>query len=195
VDGVVTSRPTNWGTTLTNSRSCAIEGVGGYYFPDRPNNLRAEFVPSSGKWTDIHPYDSDTNNYTDNYLRLIFKHGATPSGATYAYTLLPAMTPSEVKGYAYNPQTTILSNTETVQAVKNPALGVVAANFWDSAGGKADLLTVNRSCSVITKEAYNSIAVGISDPSQNLSGPNGIITVTLDARLQHHLLEYVFRLR
>ena len=180
IDGVSTSRTLNWGTTLTSPKSCAIEGVGGYYFPDSPNNIRAEFVPSSGKWTDIHPYDSDTNNYTDNYLRLIFKHGATPSGATYAYTLLPMMNPSEVTGYAYHPQTTILGNTGTVQAVKNPALGVVAANFWSSAGGTADLLTVNKSCSVISRETYNSISVGLSDPSQSLAGPGGVITVTLN---------------
>ena len=180
VDGVATSRPLNWGTTLTSPKSCAIEGVGGYYFPDSPNNIRAEFVPSSGKWTDVHPTDSDTNNYTDNYLRLIFKHGATPSGATYAYTLLPTMTPGEVTGYAYNPQATILSNTDTVQAVKNPALGVVAANFWNSAGGTADLLTVNKSCAVIARETYNSISVGLSDPSQTLTGPGGVVTVTLN---------------
>jgi len=180
VDGVATSRALNWNTTLTSPKSCAIEGVGGYYFPDSPNNIRAEFVPSSGKWTDIHPYDSDTATYTDNYLRLIFNHGARPSGATYAYTLLPTMTPSEVGGYAYNPQTTILSNTETVQAVKNSALGVVAANFWGSIGGTADLLTVNKSCSVISRETYNSISVGLSDPSQSLAGPGGLITVTLN---------------
>ena len=180
VDGVATSRPLNWGATLTSPKSCAIEGVGGYYFPDSPNNIRAEFVPSSGKWTDVHPTDSDTNNYTDNYLRLIFKHGATPSGATYAYTLLPTMNPGEVAGYAYNPQTTILSNTDTVQAVKNPALGVVAANFWNSAGGTADLLTVNKSCAVIARETYNSISVGLSDPSQTLAGPGGVVTVTLN---------------
>jgi hyaluronate lyase len=179
VDGVATSRSLNWGATLSKPKSCAIEGVGGYYFPDSPDNIRAEFVPSSGKWTDVHPYDSDTNNYTDNYLRLIFKHGSRPSSATYAYTLLPAMTPSEVAGYAYNPQTTILSNTATIQAVKNFGLGVVAANFWDSAGGTADLLTVNKSCAVIARETYNSISVGISDPSQTLTGPAGVITVTL----------------
>lgn len=180
VDGVATSRSLNWGTTLTRPKSCAIEGVGGYYFPDSPNNIRAEFVPSSGTWTDIHPTDSDTTTYTDNYLRLIFNHGARPSGATYAYTLLPAMAPSEVAGYAYNPQTTILSNTDTLQAVKNPALGVVAANFWNSAGGTADLLQVNKSCSVISRETYNSISVGLSDPSQSLAGPGGVITVTLN---------------
>ena len=180
VDGVATSRSLNWGATLTSPKSCAIEGVGGYYFPDSPNNIRAEFVPFSGKWTDIHPTDSDTATYTDNYLRLIFNHGARPSGATYAYTLLPAMTPSEVAGYAYNPQTTILSNTDTVQAVKNPALGVVAANFWNSGGGTADLLTVNKSCSVIARETYNSISIGLSDPSQSLTGPGGVITVTLN---------------
>jgi len=180
VDGVATSRPLNWGATLTSPKSCAIEGVGGYYFPDGPTNIRAEFVPSSGKWTDVHPYDSDTATYTDNYLRLIFNHGARPSGATYAYTLLPAMNPSEVAGYAYNPQTTILSNTDTVQAVKNPTLGVVAANFWSSTGGTADLITVDKSCSVIVRETYNSISVGLSDPSQTLTGPGGLITVTLN---------------
>lgn len=180
VDGVATSRSLNWGATLSKPKSCAIEGVGGYYFPDSPDNIRAEFVPSSGKWTDVHPYDSDTNNYTDNYLRLVFKHGSRPSAATYAYTLLPAMTPSEVAGYAYNPQTTILTNTETIQAVKNPALGVVAANFWNNVGGTADLLTVNKSCSVIARETYNSISVGLSDPSQTLTGPGGLITVTLN---------------
>ena len=179
VDGVATSRSLDWSTTLTSPKSCAIEGVGGYYFPDSPNNIRAEFVPSSGKWTDIHPSDSDVATHTDNYLRLIFNHGASPSGATYAYTLLPAMTPSEVAGYAYNPQTTILSNTDTVQAVKNPALGVVAANFWDGAGGTADLLEVNKSCSVISRETYNSISVGIADPTQSLTGT---ITVTLNGR-------------
>jgi hyaluronate lyase len=180
VDGVATSRLLNWGATLGSPKSCAIEGVGGYYFPDGPNNIRAEFVPSSGTWTGIHPYDSDTATYTDNYLRLIFNHGARPSGATYAYTLLPTMTPSEVAGYAYNPQTTILNNTDTVQAVKNPTLGVVAANFWNSAGGTIDLLTVNKSCAVITRETYDSISVGLSDPSQTLTGPGGVITVTLN---------------
>jgi hyaluronate lyase len=180
VNGVATLRPLNWSTTLSSPKSCAIEGVGGYYFPDSPNNIRAEFIPSFGTWTGIHPYDSDTATYTDNYLRLIFNHGAGPSGATYAYTLLPAMTPSEVAGYAYNPQTTILSNTDTVQAVKNPTLGVVAANFWNSAGGTADLLTVNKSCSVIVRETYNSISVGLSDPSQTLTDPEGLITVTLN---------------
>jgi hyaluronate lyase len=180
VNGVATLRPLNWNTTLSSPKACAIEGVGGYYFPDSPNNIRAEFIPSSGTWTSIHPYDSDTATYTDNYLRLIFNHGAGPSGATYAYTLLPAMTPSEVARYAYNPQTTILRNTDTVQAVKNPTLGVVAANFWNSAGGTADLLTVNKSCSVIVRETYDSISVGLSDPSQTLTGPGGVITVTLN---------------
>jgi hyaluronate lyase len=123
---------------------------------------------------------NETKRNIARVIRLIFNHGARPAGATYAYTLLPTMTPSEVAGYAYNPQTTILSNTDTVQAVKNPTLGVVAANFWDSAGGTADLLTVNKSCAVIVRETYNSISVGIADPTQSLTGPGGLITVTLN---------------
>jgi hyaluronate lyase len=181
VNGASTSRSLGSSGVLTNLTNCAIQGVGGYHFFDSPGNLQAAFQQSSGTWGAIHPGDSDTKTYTNNYLKLYYRHGVRPTNATYAYTLLPAMTPSEVKGYAYNPQTTILSNTATVQAVKNPALGIVAANFWDSTGGTADLLTVNRSCSVITKETYNSIAVGISDPSQSLTNNAiGIITVDLD---------------
>jgi hyaluronate lyase len=90
------------------------------------------------------------------------------------------MAPSAVAGYARNPQSTIVANTTSIQAVKNPVLGTVAANFWGSSGGTADIITANRACSVITYETAGRMSVGISDPSQSLSGPNGTITVTLN---------------
>jgi hyaluronate lyase len=61
--------------------------------------------------------------------------------------------------------------------VKKPALGVVAANFWTNGISSADLITVNGKSSVITLESSNSIAVGISDPTQT---NKGTITVTLN---------------
>ena len=180
VNGVQTSRALSSSTTLSSLSSCAIEGLGGYYFYNSPGNVQAAFEQNSGTWGAIHPGDSDTATYTDNYLKLYFNHGGNPANATYAYAILPTMTPSAVAGYARNPQSTIVANTTSIQAVKNSVLGTVAANFWGSTGGTADIITANRACSVITYETAGRMSVGISDPTQSLSGPNATITVTLD---------------
>ena len=187
--------PTTWAIPRTVSTStsptwCALDGVAGYYFPEGASNLQAQFTSDSGSWKTINPTDSDTNNYTDYYLKLLFKHGASPTNAKYAYVILPNRTVSSVKGYAYNPDIRILSNTEPtgtttgVQAVKSEILGVVAANFWaktsgSDTGGTADFIAVNKQCSVIVKETYNTLSVGVADPTQSNTGA---ITVTLNGR-------------
>jgi len=188
-----------WATPVTvasgtNSTWCVLDGVAGYYFPQGGSNLQAKFASSTdysdGKWKTINPTDSNTNIYTDYYLKLWFNHGATPTGAKYAYVILPNRSVSGMKAYAANPDVTILSNTEPtsttsgIQAVKSKVLGVVAANFWAKTngldnGGTADIITVNKQCSVIAKETANSISVGVSDPTQSNTGT---IIVTLNGR-------------
>ncbi|NBS40858.1 MAG: hypothetical protein EBS73_16720, partial [Betaproteobacteria bacterium] len=180
VNGTSTSRTLGSSNTLTNPTNCAIEGVGGYHFFDNPGNLQVAFQQSSGTWGAIHPGDSDTNSYTNNYLKLYYRHGVRPTNATYAYALLPTMSPAAVAGYGRNPQTAIIANTTSVQAAKNAVLGAVGANFWSANGGTADLITANKACSVMTYESTDRISVGVADPSQSLSGTNGVVTVTLD---------------
>jgi hyaluronate lyase len=97
---------------------------------------------------------------------------------------------SSVKAYAANPDVTILSNTEPtsttpgIQAVKSQILGVVAANIWAKTvgpdnGGTIDSISVSKQCSVIVKETYNTLSVGVADPTQSNTGT---ITVTLNGR-------------
>ena len=177
-------------TTGTGATWCALEGVGGYYFPNGASNLQAQFTSDSGSWQTINPTDSDATTYTNYYLKLMFKHGVNPTGAKYAYVILPNRAASSVKAYAANPDVTILSNTEPtstspgIQAVKSNLLGVLAANFWaktsgPDAGGTVDFITVSKQSSVIVKETNNSISVGLADPTQS---NNGNITVTLSGR-------------
>ncbi len=194
------SAPTVWANpvtvgTGTSPTWCALDGVAGYYFPNGASDLQAQFTADSGSWKTINPTDSDSATYTDYYLKLLFKHGVSPTGAKYAYVILPNRTAISTKAYAANPDVTILSNTEPtsttsgIQAVKSKVLGVVAANFWaktsgpDNGGtlreGNIDLITVSKQCSVIVKETYNSISVGVSDPTQNNAGT---IVVTLSGR-------------
>jgi hyaluronate lyase len=187
--------PTTWANPVTVSTGtsptwCALEGVAGYYFPNGASDLQAQFTSDSGAWTTINPTDSDSVTYTDYYLKLLFKHGVNPTAAKYAYVILPNRTVSSVKAYATNPDVAILSNTEPtsttagIQAVKSQILGVVAANFWAKTsgpdnGGTADIITVNKQCSVIVKETYNNISIGVADPTQSATGT---ITVTLNGR-------------
>ncbi len=189
------SAPTVWANpvtvgTGTSPTWCALDGVAGYYFPNGASNLQAQFTSGSGAWTTINPTDSDSVTYTDYYLKLLFKHGADPTSAKYAYVILPNRTASSTKAYAANPDVTILSNTEPtsttsgIQAVKSQILGVRAANFWaktagPDSGGTIDSISVSKQCSVIVKETYNSISVGVADSTQSNTGT---ITVTLNGR-------------
>lgn len=177
VNGTVYPPSVGWSTVLNGPTWCALDGVGGYYFPGGATNLQASIVSSSGAWTDIRPTDSDATIYTNNYLQLYFKHGAAPTNAQYAYVILPGMAATDVGAYAANPSVTIITNTANVHAVKDTGLGVVGANFWSGRGGTADWITVDKAASVMTMETYNTVAVGVSDPTQT---NNGTITLTID---------------
>ncbi len=178
LNGISVSPTIGWSSNLPSSSPswCALGGVGGYYLPAGFTNLQATFVSSSGSWSQINSDDSNTV-YTDNYLKLWFNHGLQPTNATYAYVVLPGMNANSVSNYALNPDIIILTNTSVVQAIKKPALGIVAANFWTNGISTADLITVNSKASVISLEHSNNISVGVADPTQTNASS---ITVTLN---------------
>jgi len=167
-----------WSSNLPSATPswCALGGTGGYYFPAGNTNLQAGFNASSGQWSAINSID-DSTTYTDNYLKLWFNHGLLQTNSSYAYVILPNMNTTSVSNYALNPDIVILTNTPFAQAVKKMSIGLVAANFWTSGNQSADLISVNNKSSVITLENSNSIALGISDPTQT---NNGVITVTIN---------------
>ena len=177
-NGVTNPPVIGWSSNLTTTAWCALDGTGGYYFPGGATNLHAGFVSNTGAWTTIDLNDTvSPNTNTDNYLTLWFNHGVNPTNATYAYVLLPNFTATNTAAYAANPAVTILTNTPNVQAASDPALGVVAANFWLDGNNSAGLITVNKQSSVITSANIFQIAVGVSDPTQTNSGS---ISVTLN---------------
>ncbi|MEI6076157.1 MAG: polysaccharide lyase 8 family protein [Verrucomicrobiota bacterium] len=158
-----------WSSNLNNAAWCALDGVAGYYFPGGATNLRAAFATNTGSWIQINNgtyVGATTNLYTDDYLTLWFNHGVQPTNATYAYVVLPNYPTNSTAAYAASPAVVILTNTATLQAASKPTLGVVAANFWNDGTNTADLITVNKKSSVITKEDTAGITVGVCDPTQ-----------------------------
>lgn len=176
VNGVKIPPVIGWSSNLTSASWCALDGVGGYYFPGGTTNLQASFTASSGSWVQVNNIDT-TTVYTDDYLKLYFNHGIRPTNSTYAYVLLPNMNANSVSNYALAPDIFVLTNTANVQAVSQPALGVTAANFWTNGNSSTDLIAVNDKASVITWETSSNIMVGISDPTQTNKSS---ITVTLN---------------
>ncbi len=176
VNGTAIKPVMGWSNNLSNVSWCALDGVGGYYFPGGAANLQAAFVSNSGSWADIGGRRRG-GSYTDDYLKLWYNHGASPTNATYAYVLLPNMTAGSVAAYAANPGIVVLANTPAVQAARKPSLGVVAANFWTSGTNSIDLITATAPSSIITRKQSLAFAVGISDPTQTNTGS---MTVTLN---------------
>jgi len=178
VDGDPFAPVMGWSKRLGRVSWCALDGVGGYYFPGGAEGLQAAFVRSSGRWSDVtgHTGDASLPVLTDDYLKLWFNHGAHPSDASYSYVVLPNRTAEAVASYASGPDVVVIANTASVQAAKKPSLGIVAANFWADGPGTADLIATSAPSSIITCASGRSFCVGISDPTQ---AGTGSLTVTL----------------
>ncbi|MCR2805264.1 polysaccharide lyase family 8 super-sandwich domain-containing protein [Paenibacillus soyae] len=113
---------------------------------------------------------------TENYMTLTMNHGTNPSNASYAYALLPGKSPAEVGAYAANAPIEVLSNTASLQAVKETTLNAVGANFWTDGtntlydAGGAPFLTSNKKASVMTIETAGAIDIALSDPTMLNTG-------------------------
>ncbi|HVT27631.1 MAG TPA: polysaccharide lyase 8 family protein [Lacipirellulaceae bacterium] len=175
VDGTpeLTSLPSS--ATFTNVNWIHLAGTAasgadiGYYFPT-PSTVDALREARTSSWSTIKTSES-TNPVTCNYVTLWFDHGVNPTNASYAYVLLPNMTPSQVAAYATNPEVEVLENDNLIHAVKDTKLDVVGANFWGDStqtlniDGSAYLSVYKKAC-VMTQVHSGLLAAAVSDPTQ-----------------------------
>jgi hyaluronate lyase len=171
IDGARTEAVIEWSRALGKVSWCALDGVGGYYFPGGADGLQAALESRKGAWSDIGASRGPVSAaFTESYLKLWFNHGPSPAHASYAYVLLPNRSAEEVGLYAARPEVVVLANTPMVQAAANASLGVVAANFWTAGTQSAGGITVNAPSSVITRREASVFSIGISDPTQANAG-------------------------
>ncbi len=141
----------------------------GYYFPET-TDLKAVRNTREGNWKKINGAGT-TTVHARHYLTMWMDHGTNPTNADYQYALLPNKSSSQVSSYAANPNFEVIENSTSVQAVKENTLGIIGANFWTDTTKSADLITVNKKASVMTKETGTaSLDVSVSDPTQANTG-------------------------
>ena len=157
VDGQAMEVANTWTQSFTDPKWMHIENVAGYYFPNG-GSLTLDKVL----------------NGTTPYLEAWFSHGVSPKGGTYAYAMLPAMTAEETAAYSADPDFEILSNTASLQAIKEKKLNTVGAVFWEP--GSVSGITASVPMIVMDRTTDGVREICISDPTQKL--PEGTVTVS-----------------
>ena len=181
--GPTTYTGTTMSSTIAGVKSIHLAGntAGadvGYYFPT-PASLDVGRAFRTDKWSSIQlngelvpPGDP---SYTESYLTISNPYVAQPTNASFAYVLLPNSTQTQVNSYQATPETTILRNDATAQAVSESTLGIVAANFWTDAvttisSGGSPWVTSDKKAAVITQKTGGELRVSLSDPTQKNTG-------------------------
>ena len=163
VDGVRQPGAQGWTATFRHARWAHLDGHGGYLFPGgtRLSALREE---RTGTWRRINPGGS-TEPVTRRYLTLWTPHGTDPSGAAYAYVLMPGASRDATAARAADRgHLRLLANSGRRQAVEVPALGVTAANFWTA--GTAARLTVTAPAGVLLRRTGATARIHLAAPDR-----------------------------
>ncbi|WP_410605279.1 polysaccharide lyase 8 family protein [Amycolatopsis sp. lyj-90] len=149
--------------SLRRKRWLHLEKVGGYILLDDAE-VTALREDRTGTWRDV---DKGANTkgttvpYTRRYQKLVIEHGAKPSGASYAYAVLPTASVLETIATAWAWR--VRSNTETVQAVRLWD-ATLLANFF--AAGSVDEVSVSGPAAVALGRGNKGWQLAVADPTQ-----------------------------
>ncbi|GAB4050689.1 polysaccharide lyase 8 family protein [Catellatospora paridis] len=164
VDGVAQPSTTGWSATLTGAGWANLAGFAGYVFPGGAT-VKALRSQRTGSYHDINALMGSTTQHTRRYLTLWFDHGVNPSGAGYAYILMPG---ADIAATAARAADTgwlqVLANSAVQQGVRIPSLGYTAVNFFGN-GTVGGVLAVGPA-SVMIRESGNSATLSIANPTQ-----------------------------
>lgn len=135
-----------------------------YLFPNG-GKLTVTKQTQSGSWNDIN-HTAPKDEVRQDVFTLNFEHGMQPSGADYAYIVVPGKrTADEVEKYRKHSPVSILSNTPRMQVVRNKELKLWGMVFYAAGTFKHKELqvTVDHPCTLLVKEDGT---LHIADPGQ-----------------------------
>ena len=163
-----------------NPTTAHLEGFAGYVFPSG-GNLRASrymHVADASYKDGYFKKDPDEELYRDGkpFFEINLYHGKNPKDASYEYVVLPNATKEETEEYGRNPQIEIVKNTNAVQAVRKPSLGLTLIAFYEPCECMG--VKVDKPCLVTLYEKDGATELAVSEPTRKVDS----ITVTLNGR-------------
>lgn len=148
----------------------------GYVFAEG-QDVKVSNKTQSGSW-------EGGESLSREAFSLYIDHGTEPHAADYDYTVLPAMTPTEVEAYAAKPTVRTLRNDSEVQAVRNAEARITMATFYTAGSldlGDGRTLAVDQPSIVLLDERGKEPVVSLSNPDR----PGLSVGVTLQGAGQN----------
>lgn len=172
-------------TVLSSDIKGVYHGNIGYvFYDDVPKTLTNK--NQSGKWTDINTSQSNTDTITEKVFTLYESHGEKPTDGSYQYVILPGISSKEAVEKFDKNSIHILSNTETVQAVKTADSDKIYAVFFGAGALEFDnvKITADKPCALL----LDGSKLYVSNPDQtvkkvNITVENGNDTKTKAVKL------------
>lgn len=138
----------------------------GYYFP---NEEMVDVVSEArtGTYREINEAFPSNDVYTGEYRKFLINHGSQPSGATYAYVVLPGIDEAQLKTYAEEKPVKILENSANIQAVTLKEQGYTGINIWRADGGTVAGISSDKPVSLVKQEVGAKKTYVLSEPTQS----------------------------
>jgi len=154
---------------LSSTRWVLHDGVG-YVFPTA-TQVHLKNTAQTGDWNLINAMYASASLSCDIF-RLSLDHGVAPTGASYAYAVLPDTDETTLAGFADSSPLSILANTSTLQAARHSGLGLSGVAFF-SAGSvtlKSGLtLSTDTPILVLVRETSTGLELSVAEPTQTAS--------------------------
>ena len=147
------------------AKSFLIEGHIGLYIIDGNKTLARRYISPETE---------------QPFIEFRIQHGKNPSGATYAYAILPYISKDGLCEYVKAPDVCVVSNTASVQAARDNTLGITGFAFYEAC--ECDGISVSAPCLLTKTERDGTLKLLVNEPTFKLEG----VTVTLDG--EHELI-------
>lgn len=165
-NAVVNTSSPNSVTSLSAPQWVLHDSIG-YFFP-AGGNVVASNQQQSGSWNKINQGQSSAT-ITGDVFKLWLNHGANPTGAKYAYVIVPGITTADAMQHYPVSNLKIVVNSDSVQAVRNLQQNMMQIVFHKAGSVTDDSVTisVDKPCVVLLKNLNTSQVIGhIADPAQ-----------------------------
>ncbi|MET4158297.1 polysaccharide lyase 8 family protein [Agromyces sp. PvR057] len=165
VDGVARVATAGSSYTAAGPAWAHLEGHGGYVFLAPGQQVGVQRTDRAGAWKTINTGGS-TVSATRRYVSLYLAHGQDPSGAAYAYAMLPAASSATTQARATGAWASVLQNDRFAQAVSVPSAGATLVNFWEVPTAPIAGLSVTKPASVTVRVDGTTATIALADPKQ-----------------------------
>ena len=165
------------GTATPANLKWVYQGGVGYFFINPVSNATIQAISQSGNWAALNTAAS-SSTVTSNVFTLYINHGTAVSNGSYSYIAVPGITAAQMDSYLASNPIQVLSNTSTVQAIRQSTLNITQAAFY-AAGSftitAGETVAASTPSAVILQSQPNSLKLSASSPQAS----SGALNVTL----------------